>query len=110
MFCEAFPCEMWTHGINLWSQEDLLMTMVGIRELKAHLSEYLRRVKKGEAIAVSEHGKKIALLTPSKEGAGSSGLWELARRGIVEWSGGRPKGLRPLVKIKGKPLSQTVIE
>lgn len=86
------------------------MTMVGIRELKAHLSEYLKRVKNGEAIAVSERGQKIALLTPSKKGVTSSGLWELARRGVVDWSGGRPKGLRPLIKIKGKPLSQTVIE
>jgi prevent-host-death family protein len=86
------------------------MTMVGIRELKAHLSEYLKRVKKGEAIAVSEHGQRIALLTPAGKVEGKSGLWELVRRGVVEWSGGKPKGLWPLVKIKGKPLSQTVIE
>jgi prevent-host-death family protein len=86
------------------------MTMIGIRELKAHLSAYLKRVKKGEAIAVSERGKEIARLTPSGKPRGRSGLWELARRGIVEWSGGRPKGLTPRIKIKGKPLSQTVIE
>ena len=86
------------------------MTMVGIRELKSHLSKYLRKVKNGEAIAVSEHGKKIALLTPSGESGVRAKLWELVRQGKVDWSGGRPQGLNPRIRIKGKPLSQTVIE
>lgn len=86
------------------------MTMVGIRELKAHLSEYLQRAKKGEAIAISERGKEIVLMTPSPKGPKASGLWELVRQGKAEWSGGRPRGLTPRIKIKGKPLSQTVIE
>ncbi len=89
------------------------MTMVGIRELKAHLSEYLKRVKKGEAIAVSEHGQRVALLTPSGNGESErrSGFWELVRRGIADWNGGHPDFKnRKLIKIKGKPLSQTVIE
>ncbi len=87
------------------------MTMVGIRELKAHLSEYLKRVKKGEAIGVSEHGHQIALLTPTGQAQKNSGLWELVRKGKVSWSGGRPDFRnRKLIKIKGKSLSQTVIE
>jgi len=87
-----------------------MMTMVGIRELKIHLSEYLRKVKNGEPIAVSEHGKEIALITPSGTVAGRSGLWKLLREGSVEWNGGRPQGLRPLMSLTGRPLSQTVIK
>ena len=85
------------------------MTMVGIRELKAHLSEYLRRVKKGETIAVSEHGKEVVLMTPSGTSHRSC-LWELVRQGKVEWNGKKPRGAWPLIKMKGKPISQTVIE
>ena len=86
------------------------MTMVGIRELKIHLSKYLRKVKNGEAVAISEHGKEIALITPSRSTSGRSGLWELVRQGKADWNGGKPRGLRPLIKIKGVPLSQTIIE
>lgn len=36
---------------------------VGIRELKNHLSGFLDRVKAGEEITVTEHGRPIARLT-----------------------------------------------
>jgi len=36
---------------------------VGVRELKNQLSSYLDRVKAGEEITVSEHGRPIARLT-----------------------------------------------
>jgi prevent-host-death family protein len=84
--------------------------MVGIRELKIHLSRYLRKVKNGEAVAISEHGKEIALITPSPRAGGKSGLWELVRQGKVTWSGGKPLGLTLGIRIKGKPLSQTIFE
>ena len=77
-----------------------------------HLSKYLRLVKNGEAVAISEHGKEVALITPSRTVAQKrSRLWELVRLGKVDWNGKKPhfKG-RKLIKIKGKPLSQTVIE
>ena len=40
------------------------MMSVGIRELRQNLSVYLRRVQRGEALRVTEHGKPVALLTP----------------------------------------------
>lgn len=85
------------------------MVMVGIRELKAHLSEYLRRVKKGESLAITEHGKSIAMLAPSGKPTHSK-LWKLVAEGKLDWSGGKPRGLTPRIRIKGKPLSQTIIE
>jgi hypothetical protein len=35
---------------------------------------------------------------------------ELTRKGIGTWKGGKPKGVSRPVIIKGKPLSQIVIE
>jgi prevent-host-death family protein len=37
---------------------------VGVRELRQNLSVYLDRVKKGEALTVTEHGAAVAVLRP----------------------------------------------
>lgn len=36
---------------------------VGVRELKQHLSEYLRRVADGETIRVTDRGVPVAMIT-----------------------------------------------
>ncbi len=38
------------------------MTRIGIRELRQHASRYLKQVKAGETIEVTERGRLIALL------------------------------------------------
>ena len=38
--------------------------VVGVRELRQNLSVYLDRVKKGEALTVTEHGTAVAILRP----------------------------------------------
>jgi len=40
---------------------------VGIYEAKNKLSELLDRVEAGETIAVTRHGKQVAMLTPVKQ-------------------------------------------
>ncbi|MFI5054787.1 MAG: type II toxin-antitoxin system Phd/YefM family antitoxin [Actinomycetota bacterium] len=40
---------------------------VGVRELRQNLSVYLRRVKEGEALEVTEHGTTVARLVPARE-------------------------------------------
>jgi prevent-host-death family protein len=37
---------------------------VGVRELKQHLSEYLRRVAAGETLQVTDRGVPVALIIP----------------------------------------------
>jgi prevent-host-death family protein len=37
---------------------------VGIRYLKAHLSEYLERVASGEVITVTSRGRRVAQIVP----------------------------------------------
>ena len=39
----------------------------GIRELKDNLSEYVRRVEAGQRVAVTAHGRVVALLVPADE-------------------------------------------
>ena len=40
---------------------------VGVRELRQNLSQYLRRVARGEQLEVTERGKPVAVLGPVDE-------------------------------------------
>lgn len=40
------------------------MKTAAVSELKSHLSEYLKRVKAGAEILITDHGKPIARLVP----------------------------------------------
>jgi prevent-host-death family protein len=71
---------------------------VAIRELKAHLSEYLERVERGEVINVTKRGRRVARILPEP----GSGFVE---RGIAEgWirpgSGGP---VAPAVRVAPAP-------
>src|SRR5262245_49266197 len=63
------------------------MKTVGVRELKNRLSEYLRQVRAGESVLVTDRGEVVAELTsPGRESVDSSvpsALVALARRGLV---------------------------
>jgi prevent-host-death family protein len=47
------------------------MERIGVRELRQHASAYLRRVKAGETVEVTERGQLIALLVPPEPGHAS---------------------------------------
>lgn len=38
---------------------------IGVRELRRDLSQYLRRVERGETFAVTSRGREVALLAPA---------------------------------------------
>ena len=40
------------------------MKTVGLRELKNSLSKYVRHIRKGETIAITDRGEVVAELTP----------------------------------------------
>ena len=63
------------------------MKRVGLRELKNHLSKYIRRVRSGHKILVTDRGQVVAELTPPGESPDERGLppglLALAREGKV---------------------------
>ncbi|HUN75141.1 MAG TPA: type II toxin-antitoxin system prevent-host-death family antitoxin [Steroidobacteraceae bacterium] len=63
------------------------MKTVGVRDLKNKLSEYLRRVRLGEGVLVTDRGEVVAELLPPGQGSGDpsvpAGLQALARRGLL---------------------------
>jgi prevent-host-death family protein len=52
------------------------MKSVGIRELKARLSEYVRQVRQGRTLLVTDHGEVVAELRP----AGDASAQQATRR------------------------------
>ena len=86
------------------------MAQVGIRELKARLSYYIKCASKGERITVTHHGKHVAVVAPAEESKTERQLRELASEGIASWNGGKPAGSSHLVQGRGKPLSKIVLE
>ena len=64
---------------------------VGVRELRQNLSVYLRRVKGGEALEVTEHGRTVARLVPAQEH--ESILDRLIAEGKVTPATGKPEDL-----------------
>src|SRR5687767_1374937 len=60
------------------------MQTVGVADLKARLSEHLNRVKTGEEIIITEHGRPIARLVPlAGAAAGDARVQDLVRRGVL---------------------------
>jgi prevent-host-death family protein len=75
------------------------MKSVGLRDLKNRLSEYVREVRCGEAVLVTDRGEIVAELTPPGQGAGQQGvpsaLVALARRGLVTLGSSNEAGAYP---------------
>lgn len=86
------------------------MMTVGVRELKNNLSHYLRNVKRGTPIIITERGQSVAILMPAETHSNAELARELSRKGIGSWRGGKPKGGSRSVTVKGKPVSQIVID
>lgn len=74
----------------------------GVRELKGRLSSYLRRVKKGGTVLVTERGKPVARIVPVSEPP-EERLAVLRQAGVLAWNG-QPLGrVRPVMRVRGKP-------
>ncbi|MFO7641933.1 MAG: type II toxin-antitoxin system prevent-host-death family antitoxin [Candidatus Competibacteraceae bacterium] len=87
---------------------------IAVRELKNHLSEYLKQVQAGEEIIITTHGNPVARLVrlaPNPRIKASQPLDKLAwvRRG----QGGKPLGLPAAERIRltgDQTLSDLLLE
>ena len=75
------------------------MKTVGVRELKNRLSEYIRHVRSGEGVLVTDRGEVVAELAPPGHAAMDTsvppGLVALAKRGLVTLGSGTDGKLYP---------------
>lgn len=86
----------------------------GIKELKNKLSAYLREVRSGSTILVSDHGEIIAeIRSPSPETMGerrSSAVDELARDGLVTLPSAGKEPLAPPPVTLPRGTSQAILD
>ena len=86
------------------------MASVGVRDLRDNLSEYLRRVREGELLVITDRGRPIGELGPSAAGRNTERARMLVRSGVASWNGGKPKGLSRSPRPKAGLVSVAVIE
>ena len=79
-----------------------------MRELKAHLSEYIRQVTAGETVIINIHNRPVAQIVPIKR---QTTLNDLAAQPGISWNGGKASGLpRGEVLPVGVSLADWVTE
>ncbi len=86
--------------------------VVGVREVRAKMSAYLRAVARGESITIADRRKKpIARLVPAETNPEREALRRLAALGTITLGLGKP-GRKPPIKLrrKGRLVSDMVIE
>lgn len=85
-------------------------TTVGIRELKAQISKYLRRVKAGQTLIITDHGKPIGRIVPIEETL-EERVQRLVRAGIVRWNGKKLKPRELIATNQGpRQISDLIVE
>jgi prevent-host-death family protein len=90
------------------------MKTVGSRELKNRLGRYLRLVANGETLIVTDRGKPLVRMLPMESNESEDKtLEEILKQ--MEADGHLRLGTRPFkkfkpIRLKGKPLSQIIIE
>lgn len=84
------------------------MRSIGVRELRQHASRYLREVKCGETVEVTERGEPIARLVPIPEQ--ESSFERLVAEGRITPAHGDLLDLGPPLEPKpGVPLPSEVL-
>jgi prevent-host-death family protein len=86
----------------------LAVSAVGIRELKAHLSDCLARVQAGERLTVTDRGRPIATITRIDASVVPAWVQRLVGHRRARWAGGKPAGLASRVPLRGTPASEMV--
>jgi prevent-host-death family protein len=83
---------------------------IGIRELKATLSECVREVKSGRTIVVTEHGQPVARIVPEAIFQRAR-IEALRKAGTIAWSGRRLRPARPVGRVRGeRTVADLIVE
>ena len=85
---------MWLHLCVV--EDEVADLYVGVRELKNRLSKYLREVKKGRSIVITERGKPIGQIIP-KSSSIDDRVEMMIDAGLLEWNGKKLEEVEPAV-------------
>ena len=85
------------------------MKSVGIRELKRGISGYLKEVRAGERILITDRRKHLAVITGVAEDQEKETVRRLVEAGIAYWTEGKPGKTVSRVRAK-QSISDAVLE
>jgi prevent-host-death family protein len=87
---------------------------LGLREANQHFSKAIRAVRGGKEVILTERGRPVAIIKPVREETSEeAALKAMADEGLITLparKGPTPAPRWKPASIKGKPLSQTVID
>jgi prevent-host-death family protein len=84
------------------------MDRIGIRELRQNASRYIDRVKAGETLEVTEHGRPVAVLAPLPET--TSVIERLRAEGRLRPATARLEDLPPPIKVDDPDIGRKLRE
>jgi prevent-host-death family protein len=83
---------------------------VGVRDLKARLSEYLRMVSQGQTVIITDHGRPVGRMSPVNQPLDER-LKALQDAGLVAWNGQMLKPVTPAAVNHGdRQVSDILVE
>jgi prevent-host-death family protein len=74
---------------------------VGIRELKARLSSYVRQARSGASVIITDRGEPVARLVPMGRSL-EDRMEDLAEAGLITWSGKNLARIAPAARTHGQ--------
>lgn len=88
------------------------MIKIGLREANLHFSRYLKMVKGGKEVVLTDRGKPVAIIkpVPEEEGLEEERIKYLENQGILKQAVKGRFPLHKLITISGKPVSKIVAE
>ena len=89
-----------------------MTTTVGSRELKNRLGTYLRKVKAGQTVRITEHGRHIADIKPAEPASDEleTKLQQAAEQGLIALPKSKTWKPFPRIRSTGPSIVQAIIE
>ena len=81
----------------------MIGTTVGIRELKARLSAYLRQVKAGGTVVILDRGTPVGRIVPVIPSV-EARAQKLVEAGLIVWSGKKLAPAAPVARTRGQRM------
>jgi prevent-host-death family protein len=78
----------------------MAQVQVGVRELKSRLSHYLRQVKAGQSVVITERGRPVGRIVPVSQTLDER-LEAMVQVGLIQWSGKKLAPMPPVACVHG---------
>ena len=88
----------------------MAQSLVGIRELKSRLSHYLRLIRAGESVVITDRGVPVGRIMPMGQDLDQR-LAAMRETGQPQWSGRKLSHCKPVAKLRGRgSVAQLIVE